>query len=137
MTLALTAIVSILGFWMLSRLRIARAAAGMPALLLVAGGAASLFLQAFGAQPLPTDLIAAAAETGLAALVFVSAAQLRVSKFARRCPASFRLTLGGAPLFLIVCSLCAFILLPQLSLPSALLLGGALMLNGAAFDRRA
>lgn len=137
MTLALTAIVAITGFWLLSRLSFARAAAGAPALLLVAGGALSLIGQTIGLQGLSTDFVAAIAETGLAALVFVSSAQLRVSKFAQRCPASFRLTIGGAPLFLIVCSLSAFVLLPQLSMPSALLLGAALMLNGAAFDRRA
>lgn len=137
MTLALTAIVAICGFWLLSRTKLARAAAGAPALLLTAGAGLSLVGQALGAPALPTDLIAATAQTGLAALVFVSSAQLRVSRFAARCPAAFRLTIGGAPLFLIVCSLCAFVLLPQLSLPSALLLGGALMLNGAAFDRRA
>lgn len=137
MTLALTAIVAIAGFWLLSRVKAVRAAAGMPAMLLVAGGAASILLQGVGVQPLPTEIIAAAAEAGLAALVFVSAAQLRISRFARRCPASFRLTVGGAPLFLIVCTLTAFVLLPQLSVPSALLLGAALMLNGAAFDRRA
>jgi len=137
MTLALTAIVAIAGFWALSRIKRARAAAGAPALLLIAGAGVSLLFQGLGAPALPTELIAATAEAGLAALVFVSSAQLRVSRLARDCPAAFRLTIGGAPLFLIVCSLCAFVLLPQLSLPSALLLGGALMLNGAAFDRRA
>lgn len=137
MTLALSAILAAAGLWALSKMRLLRSAAGAPALLLVLGAGASFLVRAAGAPTLPDDWIAAAAEAGLAALVFASAAQIRVTRFARSCPASFRLTVGGAPLFLIVCSLCAFILLPQLSLASALLLGGALMLNGAAFDRRA
>lgn len=137
MTLALTAIVAFAALWGLSKFGVTRRAAEAPALLLVSGAAASLVWRAAGAPSMPMSWIAAAGEAGLAALVFVSAAQIRVSRFARRCPASFRLTLGGAPLFLLVSGLCAFILLPQLSLPSALLIGGALMLNGAAFDRRA
>jgi NhaP-type Na+/H+ or K+/H+ antiporter len=85
----------------------------------------------------PADWIASAAKAGLAMLGFASAAQLRVSRLAKRCPSSFRLTCGGAPLYLVACSLAAFIMLPQLSIASAALVGGALMLNGAAFDRRA
>jgi NhaP-type Na+/H+ or K+/H+ antiporter len=137
MTLALSAILAAAGLWALSKISLLRSAAGAPALLLVLGAGASFLFRAAHAPTLADDLIAAAAEAGLAALVFASAAQIRVTRFARSCPASFRLTIGGAPLFLIVCSLCAFILLPQLSPASALLLGGALMLNGAAFDRRA
>jgi NhaP-type Na+/H+ or K+/H+ antiporter len=88
--------------------------------------------------PTPSaNLVSAAASAGLAALGFASAAQLRVSRLARQCPSSFRLTFGGAPLYLFACSLSAFIMLPQLSIASAMLVGGALMLNGAAFDRKA
>jgi NhaP-type Na+/H+ or K+/H+ antiporter len=142
MTLALTAIAAIAGFWALSagplaRFRLFQRAAAAPAAVLGAGALVAVLNRLVGAPALPADLLGAAGETGLAALVFVSAAQLRVSRLASQCPASFRLTLGGAPLFLFVCSLCAFVLLPQLSPPSAMLLGAALMLNGAAFDRRA
>ncbi|MEO0880749.1 MAG: hypothetical protein AAFY22_13685 [Pseudomonadota bacterium] len=114
-----------------------RRAASAPALLMLAGAALSLFYRAVELPFAPMEAMAGAAEAGLAALAFASAAQFRVSRFAGRCPAAFRLTIGGAPLFLLVCSLAAFVLLPQLTLASALLLGAALMINGAAFDRRA
>lgn len=137
MTLALTALVALAGLWALSRTRLLARASEAPAMTLAVGAALALVHRGLNTPAIPADIVAAAAEAGLAALVFISAAQLRVSRLARLCPASFRLTVGGAPLFLILCSLCAFVLLPQLSIPSAMLLGGALMLNGAAFDRRA
>lgn len=132
-TAAMVVFAALAGF---SRFRPLRAAAAAPAILVALGGFLALAGRALSLPTAPSDFVAAAAEAGLGALVFVSAAQLRISRFARRCPASFRLTAGGAPLFLVLCALSAFILLPQLSLPSALLLGAALMLNGAAFDRR-
>ncbi|MEE2692868.1 MAG: cation:proton antiporter [Pseudomonadota bacterium] len=137
MTLALAALFALGLFRILARTRIPGAASEAPALVIIAGICASFVYRGLGAPALPTDWIASTAEAGLAALVFASAAQIQVSRFARHCPASFRLTAGGAPLFLIICALCAFVLLPQLSAPSALLLGAILMLNGAAFDRRA
>ena len=137
MTFALSAIAALAGLWALSKVAGLRRAAEAPALLLAAGAGLAMIARAAGAPALPADWIAGAAEACLGALVFISAAQFRVSRFAKRCPASFRLTLGGAPLFLAACSLGAFVLLPQLSMASALLLGGALLLNGAAFDRRA
>lgn len=117
--------------------RFARRAAAAPALTIVAGGALALVFGLFKIPAPPADFIAFSAKAGLAILGFASAAQLRVSRLARQCPSSFRLTCGGAPLYLIACSLAAFIMLPQLSIASAMLVGGALMLNGAAFDRRA
>jgi len=113
----------------LATTKLGRNAASAPALLLTSGAAISLLYRAV--------LVAGVAEAGLAALAFVSATQFRVSRLAGQCPTAFRLTIGGAPMFLFACGLAAFILLPQLNLASALLLGGALMLNGAAFDRRA
>ena len=137
MALAFTALIAAAALAALAKLRLLRSIAGAPVLLLIAGGVTSLFLRALGENFLPPNIISNSAEAGLAALVFASAAQLRVTRFARRCPAAFRLTLGGAPLFLVISSLAAFVLLPQLSFPAALLVGAALMLNGAAFDRRA
>ncbi len=137
MTLALAALVALGLFRILSRTKIMHAAADAPAFVIVAGLCASFLYRGLGAPALPANWVASLAEAGLAALVFVSAAQIQVSRFARRCPASFRLTIGGAPLFLFICTLSAFVLLPQLSAPSALLLGAILMLNSAAFDRRA
>ncbi|MEX0645551.1 MAG: cation:proton antiporter, partial [Parvularculaceae bacterium] len=137
MTLALTAIAAFAGLWALSRASVGRRAAEAPAFLIAAGALVALLARAIGTPGMPADWIAGAAEACLGALVFISAAQFRVSRLASRCPAAFRLTLGGAPLFLLACSLGAFVLLPQLSMQSALLLGGALFLNGAAFDRRA
>ncbi|MFQ5562663.1 MAG: cation:proton antiporter [Parvularculaceae bacterium] len=137
MTLVLTAAVCAVTLGILSGLKLTRAAAGAPALMIALGAGLSFAYRATGAPFLPSEWVAASADTGLAALAFAAATQLRVSRFARHCPASFRLTVGGAPLFLILCSLTAFVLAPQLSLPSALLVGAVLMLNGAAFDRRA
>ncbi|MEQ8179907.1 MAG: cation:proton antiporter [Amphiplicatus sp.] len=137
MTLALAALAALGLFRILSRTKIMHAAAEAPAFVIVAGLCVSFLYRGLGAPALPTNWVASLAEAGLAALVFVSAAQIQVSRFARRCPASFRLTIGGAPLFLLICTLSAFVLLPQLSVPSALLLGAILMLNGAAFDRKA
>lgn len=121
----------------LASTRIARAAAAAPGLTVAAGAALAILFGLLRLPPPPADWIAFAAKAGLAILGFASAAQLRVSRLARQCPSSFRLTCGGAPLYLVACSLAAFIMLPQLSIPSAMLVGGALMLNGAAFDRRA
>lgn len=122
---------------LLASTRFARRAAMAPGLTIAAGAGLALLFGLLKAPQPPADLIAFAAQAGLAILGFASAAQLRVSRLARRCPSSFRLTCGGAPLYLFACSLAAFIMLPQLSIPSAMLVGGALMLNGAAFDRRA
>jgi len=137
MIYAAAAVFCAVTLWILSRAKAADRASAAPALVLAAGAGLSLVWRAGGAPFLPSDWVAAGADTLLAALAFVAAAQFRISKLAASCPASMRLTLGGAPLFLIVCSLAAFMLAPQLTFSSALLLGGALMLNGAAFDRRA
>lgn len=115
----------------------ARRAAAAPALLVAAGAALAAIVSLLKIPSPPADAVAFAAKAALAMLGFASAAQLRVSRLARQCPSAFRLTFGGAPIYFFACSLAAFIMLPQLSMPSAMLVGGALMLNGAAFDRRA
>ena len=121
----------------LATTQIGRRAASAPALLMLAGGAASLLYRGAGLPNVSAVNAAIAAEAGLAALAFISAAQFRTSRLIHQCPTAARLTLGGAPIFLIICSLSAYILLPQLNPAAALLLGATLMLNGAAFDRRA
>lgn len=118
-------------------LKAVETASRAPALLLAGGAAASLIWRTAGAPFAPPEWVAAGADVLLAALGFAAAAQFRITRLASVCPASFRLTVGGAPVFLIVCGLAAFILIPQLSLAGAFLLAGALTLNGAAFDRRA
>ncbi|MFZ5618890.1 MAG: cation:proton antiporter [Pseudomonadota bacterium] len=117
--------------------RAARLIAAAPALTVAVGAVLAVIFGLLKLPQPPADWIAFAAKAGLAMLGFASAAQLRVSRLAQQCPSSFRLTFGGAPLYFFACSLAAFIMLPQLSIPSAMLVGGALMLNGAAFDRRA
>ncbi len=121
----------------LASTRFARTAAAAPALVIAAGVSTAILFGLIKAPQPPADWIALSAKAGLAILGFSSAAQLRVSRLARQCPSSFRLTCGGAPIYFVACSLAAFVMLPQLSIPSAMLVGGALMLNGAAFDRRA
>lgn len=96
----------------------------------------SLLFGAFGLGSLPVELTATLSTAGLGFLAFVAGTQYRLSQLAKICPVSFRLSFGGGPLFLIVCGLAAFILIPQLSLAPAFLLGGILMLNGSTFDRR-
>lgn len=109
---------------------------GAPALCVMVGAAAALIGRLTGAPTAPSEWTAASATALLCALVFAAAAQLRISQLAVNA-ASFRLTVGAGPLYLLVCMLTAFILLPQLTLPAAVLLGATLMLNGGAFDMRA
>jgi NhaP-type Na+/H+ or K+/H+ antiporter len=137
MTLALIALIAAGFLERLSRLGLLRQAASAPGLVLVAGASAALIGRVSGVPTLPTEWLADLGEALLAALVFAAAAQLRLSRLAALCPAAFRLSLGGAPLYLIVCALSAFILIPQLSPPAALLVAATLMLNGGAFDRKA
>lgn len=121
----------------LDRAHILERAARAPLFLVAGGAAAALIYRAVGGPVAPAEYVASTADVLLAALAFAAAAQFRVSRLASICPASFRLTIGGAPLFLILCGLAAYILAPNLSLAAAFLLAGALTLNGAAFDRRA
>ncbi len=121
----------------LDRAKILERTAKAPALLLVCGAAASLCYRMVGGPAAPSEWVAAGADVLLAALGFAAAAQFRISRLATICPASFRLTIGGAPLFLVLCGLAAYVLAPNLTLGAAFLLAGALTLNGAAFDRRA
>lgn len=114
-----------------------RMAARAPALLLCVGALIALVARGLHLPTPPAAWLSAAAEGGLAVLGFTAAAQLRISRLRFYCPSSFRLAVGGAPMFLIAASLTSFVMLPQLSLASSLLVGAALMLNGAAFDRRA
>lgn len=128
---------SILGIANVRRARAVDAVASAPVLLIAVGAAMSLAWRASAAPFAPSEWVAAGADVMLAALAFAAAAQFRITKLASVCPASFRLTIGGAPLFLVVCGLAAFILVPQLSFSAAFLVAGALTLNGAAFNRRA
>ncbi|MHA7871312.1 MAG: hypothetical protein ACX939_03075, partial [Hyphococcus sp.] len=132
-----TAIMVAGSLWILARSKAFDTAARAPALMLAVGAGLSFIYRAAGAPFAPSEWVAAGADVLLAALAFVAAAQFRVSRLSSVCPASFRLTIGGAPLFLIFCGLAAFILVPQLTLGAAMLVSSALMLNGAAFDRRA
>lgn len=137
MALAVSAALCAVTFWILTKAKAVDALARMPALLLTAGAGASLLYRALGGPFAPSDWVAAGADILLAGLAFTAACQFRLTRLAAICPASFRLTIGGAPLFLIICGLAAFILLPQLTLSTAMLVAAALTLNGAAFDRRA
>ena len=137
MTLALIALIAAGFLERLSRTGLLRRAASAPGLTLAAGAGLALIGRLVGAPTLPTEWLADTGEALLAALVFGAAAQLRLSRLAALCPAAFRLSVGGAPLYLLVCALSAFILIPQLSPPAAFLVAATLMLNGGAFDRKA
>jgi NhaP-type Na+/H+ or K+/H+ antiporter len=137
MTFAAMAALFAAAFWIQRKLKAVDAAYRAPALMLMAGAGASFLYRATGAPFAPAEWTAAGADVLLAALAFAAAAQFRVSRLASACPASFWLTIGGAPLFLVTCGIGAFALAPHLTLTAALLVAGALALNGAAFDRRA
>ena len=137
MAFGVAATLCALTLWILNRAKVVDAASRAPALMLAAGAGASLLYRVLGGPFAPSEWVALGADVLLAALAFVAACQFRVSRLSQVCPASFRLTIGGAPLFLLVCGLAAFILVPQLPLSAAMLVAGALTLNGAAFDRRA
>lgn len=137
MAFAVTAALCVVIFWILNNAKSVDRAAQSPALMLIAGAGLSFAFRAAGAPHAPSEWVAAGADALLAALAFAAATQFRISRLASVCPASFRLTIGGAPLFLGVCALAAFILSPQLNFTAALLVAAALTLNGAAFDRRA
>jgi len=137
MTFIVSAIVLAISLVILSRMKVLMLAAKAPVAMLVLGAAISLIYRSLEGPSAPSLWVAAGADALLGALAFVAAAQFRITRLARACPASFRLTLGGAPLFLLICGLGAFLLEPNLSLGAAFLIAGVLALNGAAFDRRA
>ena len=137
MTFAVAAAFCAVIVLLLNRSKTVDMAARAPALMIAAGAAAAFAYTWTGGPFAPSEWVAAGADALLAALAFVAACQFRVSRLSAVCPASFRLTIGGAPLFLAVCALAAFILVPQLNLGAAMLVAAALTLNGTAFDRRA
>lgn len=137
MLFAATAAFLAASLWILGRTPILEKAGRAPAVVIISGVAVSLLYRGTGAPTVSAEWVAAGADVLLAALAFAAAAQFRVSRLATICPASFRLTIGGAPLFLVICGLAAFVLVPNLTFGAAFLLAGILVLNGAAFDRRA
>lgn len=108
-----------------------------PAVILCGGVAVGWLYQLLRLPEVPMDPFSELAGAGLAAMVFVAGLQFRVSRLGQQSPAALRLATIAAPLFMVTAAIAAFIMLPSLSIWSALLLGGALMLNGAAIDRRA
>lgn len=137
MALAISAALCAAFFLILHKAKIVDKAAHAPGAMIIIGAGLALIYRATGAPFLPSEWAAAGADALLAALAFAAATQFRISRLAVVCPAAFRLTIGGAPLFLFLCGLTAYILVPDLNLTAALLVAAALTLNGAAFDRRA
>lgn len=137
MALAISAALCAAFFLILHKAKIVDRAAHAPGAMIIVGASLALIYRATGAPFLPSEWAAAGADALLAALAFAAATQFRISRLAVVCPAAFRLTIGGAPLFLFLCGLAAYILAPELNLAAALLVAAALTLNGAAFDRRA
>ena len=108
-----------------------------PALILILSAVGGFFAaRGLGAETDPAA-VSAVATTMLAGLAFVAGLQVKITQLPRACPSTFRLATIGAPIFLAGCAAAAFTLLPGLSLWSALALGAALVLNGAATDRSA
>ena len=121
----------------LSRYGITQSISRKPALILCVAAAAGCLYQMFRLPDSGHEIISDLSGAGLGALVFVGALQFRLSRLGRQCPAALCLAVIAAPLFMMSGAISAFIILPNLSIWSALLIGGALMLNGAAIDRRA
>ncbi|MEM6414182.1 MAG: hypothetical protein AAF720_05940 [Pseudomonadota bacterium] len=107
-----------------------------PALTIAVGLCCALTWRLVSGPVPPPDLSANLAAAGLSVLGFASATQVRVSRFAKRRPTSFRLSVIAGPIYFLACVAVGIITLPQISVTAALLLGAALMLNGSAFDRR-
>lgn len=137
MALAISAALCAALFLILHKAKIVDRAAHAPGAMILVGAGLALVYRITGAPFMPSEWAAAGADALLAALAFAAATQFRISRLAVVCPAAFRLTIGGAPLFLFLCGLAAYILAPELNLAAALLVAAALTLNGAAFDRRA
>ncbi len=114
-----------------------KAAINAPLLVIFMGVVVSLLWGALGVVDLSVDIISQFSLFALGLLAFAAGTQFRISRLAAVCPVAFRLSFGGAPMFLLVTGLMAFILMPQFSIAGAFLLAGVLMLNGSAFDRRA
>jgi len=108
----------------------------VPLVLVLAGTIVGLFQENAGFWQVPGEAVALAARFALTVLGFVCALQFRVSRLPALCPVSLRLAFAGAPLYALSCAALACVLVPNLPLSAAMVLGIALMLNGAAFDRR-
>ena len=136
MALAISAALCAALFLILHKAKLVDRASRAPGVMILGGAVAAIAYRATGGPFMPSEWAAAGADALLAALAFAAATQFRISRLAAVCPAAFRLTIGGAPLFFGVCALAAFILAPELNIAAALLVAAALTLNGAAFDRR-
>ncbi|MEM9233421.1 MAG: cation:proton antiporter [Pseudomonadota bacterium] len=102
-----------------------------PLLVVAASLGAGLLWAFFGLPELPETIIGAAAQTLLAALVFVAAMECRLSRLSRISADAFRLATGGTALMMFGFAATAFILVPGLGLFPPLMVGAALMLGGA------
>ncbi|MBI1393045.1 MAG: hypothetical protein GC152_09925 [Alphaproteobacteria bacterium] len=116
---------------------IGRRPAAAPALVLGVGLLVALGALAIGLAAPAANIAAGPAKWGLAALGFTAATQFRVRLLSRLRAPAFRLATAGAPLAFAFWALTAFVMLPQTSMATAGLIAAALLLNGAAFDRKA
>ncbi len=113
-----------------------RTISNSPALLLALALVVGLLYQNTNLPKFEPPSIAIVSDLLLAALLFLASSQIQLSQIQRKCLTTFRLSVVAAPVFLAITALTAYILLPELTLWPALLLGAVLMLNGTSVDYR-
>lgn len=120
----------------MARLGLLTSIAGRPALLVMLALGTGIVYRLLSFPVIDPALIGAGADMGLAALVFAAAMQFRLSKLRQQSPAALRLAVIAGPLFLFATAATAYVLVPALTVWPSILMAGALMLNGAAIDKK-
>ncbi|MGV6801345.1 MAG: cation:proton antiporter domain-containing protein [bacterium] len=133
-TIALLLIIAAL--LILARLDIMRVLMRHPAVVLCAAIATGALYRIAGLPVAEPALVKAFADIGLAGLAFASGIYIRLGRLRFISPESLKLAFIGAPLFLLICALSVFILLPSLSIWAAIFIGTCFMLDGALIDRQ-
>jgi NhaP-type Na+/H+ or K+/H+ antiporter len=87
--------------------------------------------QLAGLEPIDPAIIGLVAQFGLAMLAFVAAQQCRLSRLPHVSRAAFRLAGFGTPMMMLLFAGSAYILVPNLDLWAALMVGAAFALGGA------
>ncbi len=120
----------------LARLGILKSLIKRPAIIVCVSVTIGIAYRFAGLPMSDPEYVSTLADAFLAMLVFAAALQFRLSTLHKHCVAALRLAIIAGPVFLVAASMSAFVLLPSLTIWSALIIGAALMLNGATIDRR-
>ncbi|WP_306250560.1 cation:proton antiporter [Parvularcula sp. IMCC14364] len=107
-----------------------------PALVLAISTLAGILYRYTGLPMSDAGVVKLIAEACLALLVFSAALHFRISRLHLNSPAALRLAVIAGPFFMVIVALSVFVLSPSVTVWSALVIGAALMLNGASLERR-